>query len=154
MRVNSRNYPDPDKPSHLVPEGKYLCVVSSIHPKKTLVGEDMWNVKLVIDEGQYQGQWFYDNWIFNSSKEVLQKRQVLIMHRVGEFEKEYEGEIEPSDFIGRCCLVTVKHEKWNGRIRAKVTFNGYDVSYDVSEDPPAQATESQPPDVADEEIPF
>lgn len=127
MKINSRNYPDPDSSDHHIPPGEYLCIIDTVLPgfKTKNQGEDCWNVQGEIIEGEHTGKQWRDRWVFNSQNPNTQKRQVLIQHRVGGVEKAFEGNIEPEDFIGKEVYVTFEDNLYNGKTYHKVTFNGY-----------------------------
>ncbi|MHC4277649.1 MAG: hypothetical protein ACYSTI_10055 [Planctomycetota bacterium] len=146
--VNQKGYPDPDAPD--VPPGEYLCEIRKIEAGHTVNNDDgaeRWWVKgVILDEGPQKGRHWDDNWIFNSSNESLQRRQVLILHRVGGFDKEYEGGFERENFIGKQVYVTFCEDTYQGRTRHKVEFNGYRSIESPSEE--------ERPDVEEENIPF
>lgn len=155
MYVNTKGFPDPDAAD--VPPGEYLCEIKKIesgHSVNTDASAERWWVKgIILSEGPYKGRHFDDNWIYNSSNESLQKRQVLIMHRIGGFEKDYEGELRREDFIGKQVYVTFREDTYQGQTRHKVEFNGY---RSVESEPVTAraASEEKRPDIEEENIPF
>lgn len=158
MKINSRNYPDPDNSNYHIPAGEYMCLINSIitgfGTKNT--GEECWKVEGQIIEGEHAGKKWQDRWIFNSANSNTQKRQVLIQHRVGGFGKVYEGDIFPEDFIDKQVYVTFEDNFYNGKTYHKVTFNGYRVAEQESniEIAEEEKREFDAQDIPAEEIPF
>lgn len=163
MKVNTRGYPNPDHSQFHIPPGEYLCIITSIDTGLNTENpvEERWLVKGEIKEGDHTGKKWQDRWIFNSNNPNIQRRQVLIQHRIGGFPKEYEGEIEPEDFVGREIYVTFKDNFHNGKTYHNVTFNGYraveqatDIKIAEEEKRIADALDSAQNDVPVDEIPF
>lgn len=158
--VNTKGYPDPDAAD--VAPGEYLCEITKIESGHVVnndnAAERWWVKGVVLEEGPYKSRHWDDNWIFNSSNDSLRRRQVLIQHRVGGYEKEYEGSLSREDFIGKQVYVTFRDDTYQGRTRHKVEFDGYRSveSEGEGEPEPAAATsgEALGPESKDEDIPF
>lgn len=153
--VNQKGYPDPDAPD--VPPGEYLCQIKKIESQHKVSNDqtaERWFVQGTILDGPHKGQYWDDNWIFNSSNMALQRRQVLILNRVGGYPKDFEGGFDRKDFIGKKVLVTFIEDTYKGKTRHKVDFGGYKSveSATLEQEATPKATHTQDPN--EEDIPF
>lgn len=155
MQIDSRKYPDPDSSDFHIPPGEYLCVINDIHLGITTKNpeEECWKVEGKTIGGEHTGKKWQDRWIFNSANPSTQKRQVLIQHRVGGFPKEYEGEINSEDFIGKQVYVTFEDNFYNGKTYHKVTFNGYR-AVEQKSNAEEEKGDAETQDIPEEDMPF
>ncbi len=49
----------------LIPEGKYVVRIEIIEEKKTQKGDEMWKLKLNIEEGEFAGKKLFTQLVFN-----------------------------------------------------------------------------------------
>lgn len=125
-KIDFSKYDDVDDYSPL-PEGSYVCAVSSIEEAYTKAGDEMWKLQLDVIEGEFEGRRIFDNLVFS---EKAMKRVKLVVSRLG---IDVSGEIDltPEMLQGRVALVSVVVEEYENaagetKKRNSVLFAGYE----------------------------
>ena len=110
-----------------IPAGQYLCRVERVEETKTLGGDDMWRLGLVVTEGPHEGRWVFDNLAFSPA---ALKRVKLVCAALG---VDVTGTVDllPSTIRGCKCRLDVDIEQYvdnQGRDRERntVPFAGYE----------------------------
>ena len=111
----------------LLPDGEYLCRIDSIDDTMTTnAGDAMWNLQMVVDDGDYRGRKVFDKIAF--SRAAL-PRVKLLCKQLG-LDVSGVSVLEPERLIGRAVHVTVEIQSYTDRYGEekqtnKVTFAGY-----------------------------
>ena len=111
----------------LLPDGEYLCRIDSIDDTMTTnAGGAMWNLQLVVDDGDYRGRKVFDKIVF--SRAAL-PRVKLLCEQLG-IDVSGELDVQPELLIGRTVHVTVETQSYTDRYGKekqanRVTFTGY-----------------------------
>ena len=88
--------------------------------------DPMWKLVLSVDPpNEFAGRKVFDQVIFGG-KQALRSRLKLICSRLAGKKTDGAIDIEPTDFAGKRCRVTVIQDEYNGVKNNKVTFAGYD----------------------------
>lgn len=129
--------------------GIYPCQLINIDEKLTQFGDELWNLKWVVLEGEYKGRYIFDNLVF--SKAAL-KRVKLVCARLG-IHLRGEVELTKDMLLGKKVFVEINIEEYQdkkGIIREKnsVPFDGYQ-SVHVEKTKPAESAEDE-----NEDLPF
>lgn len=139
------------------PAGDYLCYVADAtdeyengQKRISRNGDEMWNIKLEIGDGDYAGRYIYDNLVFAAGKAMGRVKYVL--KRLG-FDISGKLDINPEDLIGRPCILTTEVEEYTSndgktKKRSIVPFTGYQ----KADNAPARQAPSKTP--SDEDCPF
>lgn len=109
-----------------IPEGKYLCRLEAIEEKSTKKGDEMWSLRLEVQDGEYNGRVIFDNMVFSSA---AMKRVKLICSRMG-IDTSGEVDLSPADLQGRMVIVETVIEEYTAndgsqKKRNTVPFAGY-----------------------------
>ena len=99
----------------VLPQGEYVVEVVEAKDGLTKNDDPMISLKLVVDRGEFKGQWLWDNIIIpneGSPAEKIKGRSKHFLHCIGE---EYEGEFnwDNSRWVGKKVTVEVDHEPAN-----------------------------------------
>ena len=110
-----------------LPAGTYTCRLEEVEESSTQWGDEMWKLKFVVTEGQYEGRWIFDNLVFSAR---AMKRVKFICSRLG-LAVAGAMNLTPEMLQGRSCAVQVDIEDYtDGEGRAKqrnvVPFAGYE----------------------------
>lgn len=109
-----------------VPPGRYLCELIKIEEKSTDNGNEMWNLKFEIKQGDQKGRYIFDRLIFSTA---AMPRVKLICSRFG---LDVSGEInlDPGMIAGKFIYVTAEKDSYykDGKQipTTKVPFAGYE----------------------------
>lgn len=101
----------------LIPEGEYLFKVLEVEDKATQV-----RIKFVGMDGAAKGRWVRDS-LFATPKalpRLLDAAQAMGVDCGGD-----EVDLSEATLINKLVYLTVKDDKYEGRKRSKVDFNGY-----------------------------
>ena len=117
----------------IIPAGSYVMTCTECFTKDengadlhTKNLDPMWKLVLTVDPTEkYAGQKVFDHIIFGG-KQALKSRVKLILSRLGGKKTDGAVEIEPSDFVGKRCRVTIVEDEYEGKKNNKVAFDGYD----------------------------
>ena len=144
-RLDYSDTPDTQEFTPL-PAGEYLVAVDNIDERTTKSGDEMWNVRYKVVEGDHTGRFVFDNIVFS---EPAKGRCKLIFKRLG-FNVERPFTVEPDALYGKSVYITVEDNEYvtNSGIHRKnnkVPFDGYR-SADQETKPEL--------DMPDEEFPF
>ena len=104
-----------------LPDGEYLCRIERVECSQSQYGDEMWNMRLAVQGGPHAGRVIYDNLAF--SAESLPRVKLLCAC----IKLDLSGELDltPEMLRGRDVRVRVGTEKYQGRARNKVFFDGY-----------------------------
>jgi hypothetical protein len=100
-----------------VPEGDYICKVSKVTLETSEKGSKYLKWELVIGTGEYKGQKLFHN--TSLLPQALFNLRNTIMALGLDCPKAVQS-IDTDTFIGKIVGVTVAHEKYEGKDRAKV----------------------------------
>lgn len=122
-QFNWNNTPDND---YLVPAGTYLCEIDDVEIKHSQNGNEWWNIKLKIIEGDHEGRSFFDKYFFTPKS---LPRLKFICSRLG-LNTEGEVDFQPPLILGKRALITTIVEEYqanDGTMKKKntVPFDGY-----------------------------
>lgn len=115
----------------VLPNGTYNCYLDSVKEKFTNSGNEMWNLKFKVLDGDYEGSTIFDNLVFS---EAAYPRAKLICSRLG-LDTDNDVELTQDMIVGRKVRITVEtgeYQDKNGDWKKKntVTFAGYE-KYEV-----------------------
>ena len=111
-----------------LPPGDYPCRLAAIDPnERTKAGDEMWNLRFVVKEGDYRGRLIFDRISFG---EAALPRVKLLCSALG-LDVAGKVNLEPELLIDREVLVTVENQSYFDRREGKekksnkVVFAGY-----------------------------
>ena len=144
------NFPEVDEAQDFspLPEGEYLCGIASIDADKhTAAGDEMWELRLIVEDGDCRGRSLFDRISFGSA--ALPRVKLLC----GQLGIDVTGslDIQPELLIGRAVYVTVATQSYEDKRTgeekkvSKVAFAGYRR---------AGGGAAPQADISDEELPF
>jgi len=140
----------------IIPAGDYNCKVADIEEKTTASGNDMWRMKLQIEDGEHAGRYIYDNLVFT---ERAMSRIKLVCGKLG-LPTKGNIDLETASLIGRKAIVSVVVEAYESnsgemRERATVPFAGYERT-DAAKPTTTRKAQAPPPaeDDPTEKLPF
>ena len=113
----------------LIPEDEYKVKVEAVEIKETKNKDEMWKVKLNIEEGDYKGQKIFTNLIFNDGGYRNIKKLYSVI-----FGTKLPKNCETTDIIDEIFIVDVVHAEYNGKTYANVAYAGFK-SLDEERDP-------------------
>lgn len=166
-RLNFGNVPDADDFSPL-PEGKYLCQLKEIEESLTQNGDEMWNLRFEVVEGEYRSRVIFDRMVFSESTIAL-SRVKFICKRLG---LDVSGEVNlvPDLLLRRTGYVSVETEEYTdrkGRTKKRnvVPFTGYEECEKIPSEKLDRETaeererllreaEEEGTEISDDDIPF
>ena len=139
-----------------LPAGAYVCRVSGVEEKMSQAGNEMWNLKLVVEEGEYVGRYLFDNLVFVGK---ALPRVKLVCSRLG---IDVSGQVNllPEMLMGKRARVTVGIEPYIDEHGAQkrrnvVPFAGYEaIDGGGGGAATSQPRADEPPPVTDADIPF
>ena len=110
-----------------LPPGKYLCKLADIEEASTQNGDEMWNLRFQVMEGESVGRYVFDRLVFSAA---ALKRVKLVCSRLG-LNVDGEMDLTPQMIIGRSCLLAVQNEEYEDgegtkKMRNVVPFAGYE----------------------------
>lgn len=117
-----------DEQFMLIPEGDYNVTISSVEESKTQKGDEMWKLKLTINDGQYEGKTILTQLVFNDGGYGNIKKLYSTI-----FGSKLPKNCETTDILDESVIVTVVHSDYNGKTYANVAYAGYK-SADETED--------------------
>lgn len=104
-----------------IPKGSYEAFVNSVQRKKTQNGDDMFNVRFVIAEGQFKGRSLFSNFVLKEElKWKLQKLLIatgLVQPRT---KTSFTLSDEAQELVGRKVGLKVGEAEYNGEMRPEV----------------------------------
>jgi hypothetical protein len=109
----------PDEPtSTLVPEGTYAVIVTDAEEKTSSKGTPGIGLDLEITEGSEKGRAVWDTaWVTEKAMWRVKKVLSALKYEI----PEGEFDLNTADLIGRRAFVSVEHEEYDGKTRARVT---------------------------------
>lgn len=124
MKFDYRKTPDVQEWNPVIPTGNYeakVIKVSDNYP--TAKGYEQWIIKLEILNGNYAGYKIDDFNVFSPGLDSANKGMLKAFGFPVDTE---ELNIEAEELIGKCILVTIIVDNYNGKERNKVErFGGY-----------------------------
>jgi len=132
MKIDFTGIPEPGDYAP-IPDGSYVMTCEEVNTKDehgadlaTSHGDPMWRLVFAVDPpNEFAGRKIFDQVIFGG-KLALRSRLKLICSRLAGKKCDGQIEIEPADFVGKRCRVTVFQDEYNGKKNNKVQFAGYD----------------------------
>jgi hypothetical protein len=122
--VNEKGYPP-------IPEGPYRSKIVEVKTNCTSSkGNEQWKIRWEISEGTYRGRLLFDDFTFS---EGGLKKVKLVCDRIG-IDVTGEVELTADMLLGKEAIVTTFHEPYDGQIRNKIGFDGYESVLPRNED--------------------
>ena len=126
----------------ILPEGQYTVRVTSVDGATTRKGDEMWKIRLVVDDGPHEGRMVFDNLVFSMA---AQDHVKSLCQAIG-LSTDGELDLAPSHIKGKavCAMVYTEDYQDNeglSRSSNKVRFGSY------------SALKAVPTD-ADQDLPF
>jgi len=108
----------PEEPtSTLVPEGLYSVIVTDAEEKTSSKGTQGIGLDLEITEGSEKGRAVWDTaWVTEKAMWRVKKMLSALKYEI----PEGEFDLNTADLIGRRMFVSVEHEEYDGKTRARV----------------------------------
>lgn len=103
-----------------IPEGKYEATIESVEVKETSKGDEMWLVKLNIDDGDYKDRKVLTNLVFNEGGYGNIKKLYSCI-----FGTKLPKNCEPSDIEGEKITVDVIITEYNGKKYNNIPYAGF-----------------------------
>ena len=94
--------------------------IISVEETETSKGDEMWKLKLSINEGEYKGKTLFTQLVFNDGGYGNIKKLYSAI-----FGSKLPKNCETSDLLDEKVVVTVVHNEYNGRTYANVAYAGY-----------------------------
>lgn len=113
----------------LIPEGDYNVTISSVEESKTQKGDEMWKLKLTIDDGEYKGKTILTQLVFNDGGYGNIKKLYSSI-----FGTKLPKNCETTDILDESVIATVVHSDYNGKTYANVAYAGYKSVDETEED--------------------
>lgn len=113
----------------LIPEGDYNVTISSVEESKTQKGDEMWKLKLTIDDGEYKGKTILTQLVFNDGGYGNIKKLYSSI-----FGTKLPKNCETADILDESVIATVVHSDYNGKTYANVAYAGYKSVDETEED--------------------
>ena len=137
-----------------VPEGTYLCEAVDVEEKLSSGGNEMWNVRWEIIEGDCKGRIVFDNIVFSPK---AMKRVKMIFKRLGLNTSGVDNPL-PSNIIGKQIYVNVNIEDYesdNGITKQRniVPYAGY-TALSASSKKESKSSDKKTTKKADDDLPF
>ena len=114
-----------------VPEGTYVCRVARVDEARSSRGDDMWKLRLEIEDGEHAGRVIFDRLVFSPRAMPRVKR---ICQCLG---VRVEGQLELTAdmLVGRRCQVRVLvgdyiDQDGEARTNNTVPYDGYEAAPD------------------------
>lgn len=103
-----------------IPEGEYVVTIESVTEKETKKGDDMWSLKLNIEEGDFKGRKVFTNLVFNEKGLSNVKKLYSCI-----FGTKLPKTCEPSDVEGEKVVVDVVITEYEGKKQNNIPFAGF-----------------------------
>lgn len=113
----------------LIPEGDYNVKISSVEESKTQKGDEMWKLRLTINEGEYKGKTILTQLVFNDGGYGNIKKLYSAI-----FGTKLPNNCETTDILDEVVCATVVHSDYNGKTYANVAYAGYKSAAETEED--------------------
>ena len=104
----------------LIPEGDYEVTITDVTVSETQKGDEMWKLKLTIQDGEYKGKTILTQLVFNDGGYGNIKKLYSAI-----FGTKLPKNCETSDILDEAVIVTVVHSEYNGKTYANVAYAGY-----------------------------
>jgi hypothetical protein len=91
-----------------LPPGKYMCKLADIEEASTQGGDEMWNLKFQVIDGEHTGRYVFDRLVFS---QAALKRVKLVCSRLG-INVDGELDLTPQMLAGRTCLLSIQNEEY------------------------------------------
>lgn len=142
--INWDNVKNPEDFSP-IPDGQYLAQVESVEERSTTNGDERWNLKLEIIDGQFKGRHVFDGLMFTDN---CLPRTKLVCSRLGVL-LGGDFDLKPYHLVGKTAVIDVYTEDYvddsgNTKKTNKIPFAGYSSTFTNPAQSPA-ATQLQQP---------
>lgn len=127
----------PDPEYVLVPEGEYAVEVGEVERAQTRAGDEMWKIVFRITKGEFLGCKIFTNLVF------VEKAlgNIKVFCKAAGFDMDVDRlELRPESIEHATLRVSIVHETYEGKVRAKVPYAGF-MPLDTL---PAKPTQSDP----------
>ena len=109
-----------------LPDGHYVCEITDIEPSHTKVGDDMWKLRLTVQEGEFAGRLIFDNLAFTQRS----LSRVKLLCGVCGIDTSGAVDLDPSMLLDKRVLIATYTEEYTdsqGRTRTAnaIPFDGY-----------------------------
>lgn len=109
-----------------LPDGDYVCQITDIEIDRTRAGDEMWKLRLTVQDGEFAGRLLFDNLVF--SQKALSR--VKLVCGVCGVDTSGAVDLDPSMLLDKRALVSTYQEEYtDGQGRQKVAnripFEGY-----------------------------
>lgn len=115
------NWNDVEDSFELIPEGQYVAKIESVEVVQTAKKDEMWKLKLNIEEGDYKDKKLFTNLVFNDGGYGNIKKLYSAI-----FGTKLPKNCETSDIVDEKITVTVVHNEYNGRTYANIPYAGFE----------------------------
>lgn len=109
-----------------LPDGDYVCQITDVEIDRTKSGDEMWKLRLTVQDGEFAGRLLFDNLVF--SQKALSRVKLVC----GVFGIDTSGtlDLDPSMLLDKRALVSTYTEEYvDGQGRTKIAnripFEGY-----------------------------
>lgn len=109
------------QPAGPLPDGEYTCRIERVERTQTRRGDEMWKLRLVVQDAQYAGRVVHDNIVFSPT---AMPRVKLLCESLG-ITTSGVVDLVPEMIEGGVCLVFVGVAEYMGSLQNKVRFDGY-----------------------------
>lgn len=109
-----------DEQFTLIPEGDYAVTISTVTESETSKGDEMWKLKLTIEDGEYKGKTILTQLVFNDGGYGNIKKLYSAI-----FGSKLPKNCETTDILDESVIVSVVHTEYNGKTYANVAYAGY-----------------------------
>jgi len=109
-----------DKEFELIPEGKYTVKIETVDVKSTQKGDEMWVLKMNIEEGNFKNRKLITNLVFNDGGYGNIKKLYSAL-----FGTKLPANCETTDITGEVVNVEVNHNEYNGKTYANVVYASF-----------------------------
>ena len=137
-----------------IPEGRYLCEAVDVEERFTKGGDEMWNVRWEVLEGECKGRTIFDNIVWS---EKAKKRVKMIFKRLG---LNTSGSDNPSSsiIIGKQIYIDTTIEDYEtdeGQTKQRniVPYAGY-IALDASNKKESKSSDKKTSKKVDDDLPF
>ena len=109
-----------DREFELIPEGTYTVKIETVDVKNTAKGDEMWVLKMNIEEGNFKNRKLLTNLVFNDGGYGNIKKLYSAL-----FGTKLPANCETTDIIGEVVSVDVNHNEYNGKTYANVVYASF-----------------------------
>lgn len=109
-----------------LPEGDYVCQITDIEVVRTRTGDEMWKLRLTVQDGEFAGRLLFDNLAF--SQKALSR--VKLVCGVCGIDTNGAVDLQPDMLLDKAVIVSTHQEEYvdaHGRTKVAnaIPFDGY-----------------------------